>query len=63
MTLYGHNAALLKESGDSVVPGDIIAHVGDSGGQTQTALYFEVRQNGEPIDPHPWMGEDLSPAR
>jgi septal ring factor EnvC (AmiA/AmiB activator) len=60
MSLYGYNGALVKESGDWVVPGDIIAHVGDSGGQKQTALYFEIRQNGEPIDPHPWMERELS---
>ena len=63
MSLYGHNEALLKESGAWVARGDIIAHVGDSGGQTQTALYFEIRQDGEPIDPHPWMGRDLSAVR
>ncbi len=62
MSLYGHNEALLKESGDWVVPGDIIAYVGDSGGQSQTALYFEIRQNGEPIDPHPWMSRNLGRA-
>ena len=62
MSLYGHNEALLKEAGDWVVPGDIIAYVGDSGGQSQTALYFEIRQNGEPIDPRPWMSRDLGRA-
>ncbi len=62
MSLYGHNEALLKGSGAWVAPGDVIAHVGDSGGQTRTALYFEIRHNGEPLDPHPWMGRDLSAA-
>jgi septal ring factor EnvC (AmiA/AmiB activator) len=60
MSLYGHNEALLKRSGAWVAPGDVIAHVGDSGGQTRTALYFEIRLNGEPIDPRPWMVGDLS---
>lgn len=55
MSLYGHNEALLKESGDWVVPGEVISQVGDSGGQAQTALYFEIRQDGDPVDPQPWM--------
>jgi septal ring factor EnvC (AmiA/AmiB activator) len=55
MSLYGHNEALLKESGDWVEPGEAIAQVGDSGGQAQTALYFEIRRNGDPVDPQPWM--------
>jgi septal ring factor EnvC (AmiA/AmiB activator) len=63
MSLYGHNGALLRESGAWVAPGEVIAFVGDTGGQTQTALYFEIRQNGEPIDPHPWMSRDLGAVR
>jgi len=51
MSLYGHNEALLKESGDWVAPGEAIAQVGDSGGQSQTALYFEIRRDGDPVDP------------
>lgn len=56
MSLYAHNEALLKESGDWVAPGEAIAQVGDSGGQSQTALYFEIRRDGDPVDPQPWMG-------
>jgi len=59
MSLYGHNEAILKESGDWVTPGDVIAQVGDSGGQAETALYFEIRKDGEPVDPRPWMGRRL----
>jgi septal ring factor EnvC (AmiA/AmiB activator) len=55
MSLYGHNEALLKESGDWVEPGESIAQVGDTGGQSRPALYFEIRQNGEPVNPHPWI--------
>jgi septal ring factor EnvC (AmiA/AmiB activator) len=62
MSLYGHNEALLKTAGDWVLPGEIIAHVGDSGGQAQTALYFEIRRDGEPIDPNPWMAQTLDTA-
>ena len=55
MSLYGHNEALLKEVGDWVAPGEVIAQVGDSGGEAQTALYFEIRKDGEPVDPRAWM--------
>jgi septal ring factor EnvC (AmiA/AmiB activator) len=55
MSLYGHNEALLKESGDWVEPGEAIAQVGDTGGQARAALYFEIRHNGEPVNPHPWI--------
>jgi septal ring factor EnvC (AmiA/AmiB activator) len=57
MSLYGHNEALLKESGDWVEPGEPIAQVGDTGGQPLPALYFEIRLNGEPVDPNPWMAK------
>jgi septal ring factor EnvC (AmiA/AmiB activator) len=55
MSLYGHNEALLKESGDWVEPGETIAQVGDTGGQARPGLYFEIRLNGEPVNPHPWI--------
>jgi septal ring factor EnvC (AmiA/AmiB activator) len=63
MSLYGHNEAILKASGDWVEPGEIIAHVGDSGGQSETAIYFEIRRDGEPIDPRPWMARSVDQAR
>jgi septal ring factor EnvC (AmiA/AmiB activator) len=55
MSLYAHNEALLKESGDWVAPGEAIAQVGDTGGQARPALYFELRHNGEPVNPHAWI--------
>jgi septal ring factor EnvC (AmiA/AmiB activator) len=58
MSLYGHNEALLKESGDWVEPGETIAQVGDSGGQARAGLYFEIRHNGEPVNPHPWIARN-----
>lgn len=60
MSLYGHNEAILIESGASVGAGQPIARVGDSGGQRQSALYFEIREDGDPIDPRPWMDARLS---
>lgn len=57
MSLYGHNEALLKEPGDWVAPGEPLARVGDSGGRAGPALYFEIRQDGEPVNPHPWIAK------
>lgn len=57
MSLYGHNEALLKESGDWVNPGEPIAQVGDTGGQARPGLYFEIRLNGEPVNPNPWIAK------
>ena len=54
MTLYGYNETTLKSAGDWVAPGDVIATVGDSGGQQQTGLYFEVRQGTTPVNPRTW---------
>lgn len=55
MTLYGYNETLLKSPGDWVAPGDVIATVGDSGGQAQSGLYFEVRQGTKPVNPRSWV--------
>lgn len=55
MTLYGYNETTLKSAGDWVAPGDVIATVGDSGGQQQTGLYFEVRQGTRPLNPRTWV--------
>jgi murein hydrolase activator len=54
MSLYGHNQALTRESGDWVNAGDLIAIVGQSGGRDQSALYFEIRHKGQPTDPARW---------
>ena len=59
MSLYGHNEAILTESGDWVASGEAIGRVGNSGGQRQSALYFEIREHGEPVDPRPWMNARL----
>ena len=55
MTLYGYNETILKSTGEWVAPGDVIATVGDSGGQQQASLYFEIRQGTRPINPRRWI--------
>ena len=55
MTLYGYNETILKNAGDWVAPGDVIATVGDSGGQSQASLYFELRRGKQPVNPRQWV--------
>ena len=55
MTLYGYNETTLKSAGEWVAPGDVIATVGNSGGQQQASLYFEIRQGTRPINPRTWI--------
>lgn len=56
MSLYGHNQSLLKQPGDNVRAGDAVAQVGASGGQADPALYFEIREKGEAVNPLNWLG-------
>ena len=55
MSLYGNNEALLKQIGDRLSAGDMIASVGNSGGNPESGLYFELRHNGRPFDPLSWV--------
>ncbi|HEX9208652.1 MAG TPA: peptidoglycan DD-metalloendopeptidase family protein [Steroidobacteraceae bacterium] len=55
MSLYGHNEELFRKVGDTVAAGDVIGSVGDSGGHSQPALYFEVRRGRTPVDPQLWL--------
>ena len=55
LTLYGYNETVLKKAGDWVAPGDVIATVGDSGGQPQAGLYFELRRGTRPVNPRQWV--------
>jgi len=54
MSLYGHNERLLNKVGDWVQAKEIIAKVGDTGGQQQAGLYFEIRHSGTPVNPGLW---------
>ncbi|MCE9924038.1 peptidoglycan DD-metalloendopeptidase family protein, partial [Aeromonas media] len=55
MSLYGHNQSLLRQVGQSVEQGEPVALVGDSGGQDRPGLYFEIRYQGEAINPTKWL--------
>lgn len=57
MSLYGHNETIFKSAGDWVSAGDVVATVGDSGGRSVPALYFEIRRGKTPLNPHAWIGK------
>ena len=54
LSLYAHNQSLLRAEGDWVKGGEAVATVGNSGGQRQAGLYFEIRHKGRPTDPRRW---------
>lgn len=54
LSIYGHNQSVAHGVGEWVKAGDVIAALGDSGGQDQPALYFELRHNTETLDPRRW---------
>ena len=55
MSFYGYNQTLLKKVGDTVQANENIALIGDSGGQEQSSLYFEIRRKGSPTNPSAWL--------
>ncbi len=63
MTLYGYNETVLTDEGDWVAPGDVIATVGNSGGQAESALYFEIRRGQDPVNPGDWVTRQPGAAR
>jgi len=54
-SLYGHCEKFLKNPGDRVSPGEVVALVGNSGSLYGECLYFEIRQNLKPQDPLLWL--------
>ncbi len=54
LSLYGHNQSLYKSAGEWVEAGDVVASIGNSGGQNHPGLYFEIRKKGKPLNPSIW---------
>lgn len=54
LSIYGNNDSLLKQVGQAVKGGETIATAGNSGGNPDSGLYFELRHQGQPIDPMKW---------
>jgi len=55
MTIYGNNQSVYKRAGDAVKAGETIATAGNSGGNAQSGLYFEMRHQGRAFDPLGWV--------
>jgi septal ring factor EnvC (AmiA/AmiB activator) len=55
MSIYADNEALLKQTGDRVSAGEVIATVGSTGGNAHSGLYFELRHLGKAFDPLRWV--------
>ncbi|HEF5869544.1 TPA: peptidoglycan DD-metalloendopeptidase family protein [Burkholderia cenocepacia] len=54
LTAYAHNRKLLVKTGDIVHQGDAIAEMGDLD-NSRVALLFEVRRDGKPVNPMPYL--------
>jgi septal ring factor EnvC (AmiA/AmiB activator) len=63
MSLYGNNETLYKQVGDELQRGEIIAAVGNSGGNENYGLYFELRHEGIPLNPGKWIKGRTSRTR
>lgn len=61
-TLYAHQAAVGVKPGDRVVKGQAIGVIGSTGYSTGPHLHFEVRVNGEPLDPAPFLAGSIRPS-
>jgi septal ring factor EnvC (AmiA/AmiB activator) len=62
LTLYAHNEKLFRSKPQLVKAGEVIATAGDSGGRSSVALWFQIRRNGTPVNPHLWMRSARPPA-
>ena len=57
LSLYGNNAELTKSAGDIVAAGDVVATVGGGGRELPIGVYFELRNEGNPLDPRKWLSK------
>jgi len=54
-TRYGHMSQVDVDEGDEVKAGEVIGHVGSTGRSTGPHLHYEVRVDGEPVDPERFL--------
>jgi murein DD-endopeptidase MepM/ murein hydrolase activator NlpD len=54
-TIYGHNSRIIVNVGQSVRKGQVISYVGSTGKSTGPHLHYEVRVNGNAVDPIGFM--------
>ena len=62
LSLYGYNQTLTRSVGEWIAPGEVIATVGNTGGQSAPGLYFELRQGTRPVNPRPWFRNRPGPT-
>lgn len=54
---YAHMSSMGVRVGQQVGRGTVLGRVGSTGNSTGPHLHFEVRRNGRPVDPQPWLDE------
>ena len=57
LSVYANNESLLKQAGEKVKSGETVATVGSTGGALESGVYFELRHEGDPIDPMKWVSK------
>ena len=57
LSVYAYNQSVLKQVGDTVNAGDSISLAGNTGGQLDSALYFEIRNRGAAVDPMAFLAK------
>ena len=55
LSIYAHASVILAEDGDFVQQGQRLGTIGDTGSLRGPFLYFELREEGKPIDPSEWL--------
>lgn len=56
ITLYAHLSTISVEVGQELRQGEIVGLVGDTGSLDEPQLHFEIRRNGQPVDPMHYLG-------
>jgi murein DD-endopeptidase MepM/ murein hydrolase activator NlpD len=60
-SIYGHMSKMMVRPGQKIMRGDLIGYVGSTGSSTGPHLHYEVRKNGNPLNPVNFYYNDLSP--
>lgn len=60
VSLYGHGSETVATVGQVVKQGDIIMKVGSTGNSTGPHVHFEIRKNGEVLDPIPYLNGEIT---